>query len=82
MWVRALRTDDAAGWSTWHVEILQFLAEQAKAGIFPPYSAIGDAVDISPEQRDAELVPALDRLPSGYGFIKRAWELSTGKARH
>jgi hypothetical protein len=62
-----------------HIEILQFLDTQTKAGMYPSYVAIGDAVDIPTEDRDAQLVPALDRLVSGYGFIKRAWGMSTGE---
>jgi hypothetical protein len=62
-----------------HIEILQFLDAQAKAGVYPSYGAIGDAVDIPIDDRNAQLVPALDRLASGYGFIKRAWGMSTGE---
>lgn len=56
-----------------HIEILQFLAQQAEAEVTPSYAAIGDTVDIPADHRDAELIPALDRLASGYGFITRAW---------
>jgi hypothetical protein len=64
--------------SSLHIEILQFLARQSE-GAFPSYSAIGDAVDVSAEHRDTVLIPALDRLASGYGYIKRAWGMSTGE---
>jgi hypothetical protein len=62
-----------------HIGILQFLAKQAETGVTPKYVAIGEVMEMPPEQQDAELVPALDRLASGYGFIKRAWDMSTGK---
>jgi hypothetical protein len=59
--------------SDMHIEILQFLVEQARGGVLPTYAAIGDVVEIPADRRDAELLSALDRLASGYGFIKRAW---------
>jgi hypothetical protein len=61
-----------------HIEILKFVAGQANSNNFPSYAAIGDAVDISHDRRDADLVPALDRLASGYGYIKRAWDMKSG----
>jgi len=64
--------------SSLHIEILQFLAKRTE-GEYPGYSAIGDAVDVPPEDRDTVLVPALDRFSSGYGYIKRAWGMAKGE---
>lgn len=60
-----------------HIEILEFLRTQADACTFPTFEAIGDAVHIAQEAHNEELLPALDRLASGYGFIHRGWNMTS-----
>lgn len=62
-----------------HVAILKYLAVEADAGRFPSFAAIGDAIAIPTKKRGELLLPALDKLASGYGFIRRAWDMSSGK---
>ena len=63
-----------------HVGILAFLAQQADEGRYPNYPEVGDAVGIAENERDEVLLPALDTLASGHGFIRRAWGLASGQA--
>ncbi len=57
-----------------HISLLLFLKDAGDK--FPSFTNIGEALGVLVEDRDKILVPALDRLASGYGFIKRAWGMS------
>ena len=56
-----------------HIGILSFLRQNDDAGTRVSYAAIGDALCVPEEERDERLGPALDRLASGYGFLRRGW---------
>lgn len=55
-----------------HIDILHMLRSVDNEK-YPTYVEIGDHLRILEQDRDRILIPALDRLASGYGFIKRAW---------
>jgi hypothetical protein len=60
-----------------HINVLAFLKNTGDR--CPSFTEIGDALGIQKEDRDGLLIPAIDRLASGYGFIKRGWEMSSAK---
>jgi hypothetical protein len=62
-----------------HFEILKHISKEAEAGRFPSFAAIGDTLGIPPDKRDEVLIPAIDKLASGYGFVRRAWGMSSGE---
>jgi len=57
-----------------HIGILMFLKNAGDK--FPSFTDIGEALGVLVEDRDNVLVPALDRLASGYRFIRRACGMS------
>jgi len=64
-----------------HIQILKFL-NITTIEEFPNYECLAKKVlgnKLDNEERDAILLPALDRLATGYGFIKRAWGMSDQK---
>lgn len=59
-----------------HLGILTFLASEPDAKHMPTYAQIGDSMRLPVEQRDEQLIPALDTLASSFGFIQRGWSTS------
>lgn len=62
-----------------HIEILKYINKASSEYFIPSYSEIGEKIlgnDFSEEEKDAILLPAIDKLATGYGFIRRAWNLS------
>ncbi len=62
-----------------HVRILAYLAEQKDADKTPEYAEIGEVAGVPEDERDQHLLPALNTLASSYGFIRRAWGMSSGE---
>lgn len=62
-----------------HIKILLFLKDAGDK--YPNFTEIGEALGILADDRSKILVPALDKLASGYGFVRRAWGMSNKKIR-
>jgi hypothetical protein len=60
-----------------HIRVLRTIAQN----IFVSYNdlpALVGLADVTDEERDGLLIPVLDRLATGYGFVSRGWGLSGG----
>lgn len=64
-----------------HIAILKYVASETDAGRFPSYVAIGEAMAIPTGNLDEILLPAMEKLTSGYGFVRRAWDMSSGEGK-
>ena len=60
-----------------HINILAFLAGQGEGT--PSYMEIGEKMGVAENERDQRLLPALNLLASAFGFIRRGWDMSSGK---
>jgi hypothetical protein len=62
-----------------HIRVLAYLRQQADSNGPPSFAEIGNAAAIPDDERDQRLLPALNTLASDYGFIRRAWGISSGE---
>ncbi len=64
-----------------HIRILVYLSAEAESSKYPSYQQIAEAMQIPKGERAAQLIPALDSLASSFGFIRRAWGMSTREGK-
>ncbi|MBN1912225.1 MAG: hypothetical protein JW818_21065 [Pirellulales bacterium] len=62
-----------------HIQVLVHLKVKKAQNETPSFSAISSELGISHDDFNSRLLPALETLCTNYGFVRRAWGMSSGE---